>query len=361
MDSNRTADILQVSPTQTQNARLVILIPSFNEWTALELLFQRLDTVCFPAGWQASVLVIDDASTQPLPAGWPGSVAGAVKTLEILHLRCNLGHQRAIAIGLYHIHEQLDADAVIVMDGDGEDRVEDLPALLAEFERGHRRDAVFAARGKRMESLGFQAGYQAYRLLHRILTGIEVRVGNFSVLPREAVTRLMPVSDLWNHYAAAVLRARLPRRLLPLARGSRLAGKSKMNFVSLLTHGLNAISVFSDQVSARLLASTAVFSLVTGLAVAASLIGWQVAPQSMPGWLPMVLGTMAVLAAQTLTFATIFVFTVSNRRSASGFMLQRDSPYFILGTTRVRGQNGLENLGRALTSIDRTRTVGVKG
>jgi len=336
-----------------QSADLVILIPSFNEWAALELLLERLDRVEFPAGWRVSAVIVDDASTLALPEGWPGVTGKSLSSLEILHLRCNLGHQRAIAIGLYHVNESTNAAALIVMDGDGEDRVEDLPALLEEFERGKRREAVFAARGKRMESLAFQLFYRAYRLLHRVLTGVEVRVGNFSVLPREAVTRLMPVSDLWNHYAAAVHRARLPRRLLPLARGSRLAGESKMNFVSLLTHGLNAISVFSDQVSARLLAATAAFALVTGGVGTLGLIGWRVAGERLPGWLPFAVAALLVLALQTLAFATVFVFTVANRRSATGFMLQRDAPYFILGKTTVRERPQLEKLSRALAAWSR--------
>ncbi len=336
-----------------QSADLVILIPSFNEWPALELLLERLDHVEFPAGWQVSAVIVDDASTLGLPEGWPGVAGRNLKSLEILHLRCNLGHQRAIAIGLYHVNEFTNAAALIVMDGDGEDRVEDLPALLEEFERGKRREVVFAARGKRMESPAFQLFYQAYRLFHRVLTGVEVRVGNFSVLPREAVTRLMPVSDLWNHYAAAVHRARLPRRLLPLARGPRLAGESKMNFVSLLMHGLNAISVFSDQVSARLLTATAAFALVTGCVGTLGLIGWRAAGERLPGWLPFAVAALLVVALQTLAFATVFVFTVANRRSATGFILQRDAPYFILGKTTIRERPQLEKLSRALAAWSR--------
>src|SRR5581483_7157655 len=107
------------------------------------------------AGRRASVLIVDDASTEAAPQEWPA--CDSIEAIEILHLRCNLGHQRAIALGLYHVHEFSDADAVIVMDGDGEDRAEDLPLLLDEFERGGRREVVFAARAKRMESLFFQA------------------------------------------------------------------------------------------------------------------------------------------------------------------------------------------------------------
>jgi hypothetical protein len=314
---------------------LLILIPSFNDWAALRLLLPGIDRAMTGSKWSASVLIVDDASTDPIPDGWPGGNFAALESVTVLHLRCNLGHQRAIALGLYHAHEFTDAAAVLVMDGDGEDRAEDLPKLLEEFERGGRREAVFAARTRRMESLAFQFFYHAYRVIHRILTGIEVRVGNFSVLPRPALVRLMAFSDLWNHYAAAVDRGRLPRRLLPLARGRRLEGRSRMNFVSLLIHGLAAMSVFSDIISARLLAASAVFA-VLGI----GLIAWT--------GMSVTAGILLALAAQSLTFAALFALAIVSRRSVANFLLLRDAPHFMLGATPCWRRSSLARLGASL-------------
>jgi hypothetical protein len=300
-----------------------ILIPSFNDWDALGLLLPRIDRALDGAGRRASVLIVDDASTEELPTNWPGQTFTSIRSVEILHLRCNLGHQRGIAVGLYHIHEFSDAEAVVVMDGDGEDRAEDLPAMLDEYERGACRDVVFAARTKRMESLFFQIFYRIYQAVHRMLTGVEVRVGNFSVIPRATLSRVIASPDLWNHYAAAVYRARVSRRLLPLARGARLTGHSKMNFVSLLMHGLSAMAVFSDQVSARILAASAAFSVVA-LGLAAS------------GFTnPSTNAMLMVMIVQVLTFAVLFAFVIARARSSAGFILQRDAPYFILGKTEI--------------------------
>src|SRR5215475_9871414 len=124
---------------------LTILIPSFNDWDALRLLLPRIDKALEGAGRTASILVVDDASTDALPEHWPSQIYSPIAPVEILHLRCNLGHQRAIALGLYHIHEFSESNAVIVMDGDGEDRAEDLPLLLKAFEQENGRDVVFAA------------------------------------------------------------------------------------------------------------------------------------------------------------------------------------------------------------------------
>jgi glycosyltransferase involved in cell wall biosynthesis len=303
---------------------LTILIPSFNDWDALRLLLPRIDNALDSAGRQAAILVVDDASTDPLPEHWPSQMYSAIDSVEILHLRCNLGHQRAIALGLYHLHEFSESQAVIVMDGDGEDRAEDLPRMLEAFEGEDGDKVIFAARTKRMESVVFQFFYRLYQAVHRVLTGIEVRVGNFSVMPRRALSRLIASPDLWNHYAAAVYRARISKRLLPLPRGIRLTGTSKMNFVSLLMHGLAAISVFSDQVSARILAASAAFSCVAvGVVLTANI------SRLAAGWL-------IALMFQVLTFAILFAFLIARSRSSAGFILQRDAPYFILGKTTVR-------------------------
>lgn len=315
-----------------RGASLAILIPNFNDWESLRLLLPQLDRAVAGLGHQVSVLIVDDASTEPMPEAWPAQKFAALHAVEVLRLRSNQGHQRAIALGLYHIHEFANVEAVVVMDGDGEDRPEDLPELLRAFSGS---EVVFAARTRRMESLGFRLGYRAYRVIHRALTGVVVQVGNFSVLPRAALARLMAVPDLWNHYAASVYRARLPRKLVPLPRGQRLAGRSKMNFVSLLIHGLSAMSVFSDQVSARLLTAAAGFAVL-----AAALMGVTAGVRwftdlAIPGWATFTVGLLLILVVQSLSFATLFAFLIAARRSSLNFLLARDAPYFILGTTTV--------------------------
>ena len=320
-----------------RRASLAILIPNFNDWDSLRLLLPQLDSAMEGLEHQVSVLVVDDASTEPMPEDWPGQDFKALDTVEILNLRSNQGHQRAIALGLYHLHELTDVEAVVVMDGDGEDRPEDVPELLRAYVAEAGRDVVFAARTRRMESLGFRLCYRAYRVVHHALTGVVVQVGNFSVVPRPAMARLMAVPDLWNHYAASVYRARLPRTLVPLPRGRRLAGESKMNFVSLLIHGLSAMSVFSDQVSARLLTAAVSFAVVAmGLMGVTAGVRW-FTDLAVPGWATFTVGLLLVLVVQLLSFATLFAFLIASRRSSLNFLLTRDAPYFILGKTTAYG------------------------
>lgn len=310
---------------------LAILIPNFNDWEALGLLLPELDGAVEGLHHRVSVLLVDDASNDPMPRDWPGQQFTAIHSVEVLYLRSNQGHQRAIALGLYHLHEFTDASIVVVMDADGEDRAQDIPELLQAFAAGEGTEVVFAARTRRMERLGFRLGYRAYRLIHHALTGVVVQVGNFSVISRPLLARLIAVPDLWNHYAASVYRARLPRRLVTLPRGRRLAGQSKMSFVSLLIHGLSAMSVFSDQVSGRLLTAAGAFAVIAmALIVVTVAVRW-FTDLAIPGWATFTVGLLLVLVVQSLSFATLFAFLIAGRRSALNFVLARDAPYFILG------------------------------
>ena len=323
-----------------QRASLVILIPNFNDWESLRLLLPQLDRAVQGLEHRVSVLIVDDASTEPIPLDWPKQDFKALSSIEVLHLRSNQGHQRAIALGLYHLHEFTDTGTLVVMDGDGEDRPEDLPELLRAYVAEEGEPVVFAARTRRVESIGFRLCYRAYRLIHHALTGVVVQVGNFSVVPRPAMARLMAVPDLWNHYAASVYRARLPRTLVPLPRGRRLAGESKMNFVSLLIHGLSAMSVFSDQVSARLLAGAVSFAVVAIVLMGVTAgIRW-FTDLAVPGWATFTVGLLLVLVVQLLSFATLFAFLIASRRSSLNFLLTRDAPYFILGKTTLYDSAG---------------------
>src|SRR6266446_1323165 len=85
--------------------RAVILIPMFNDWDAADLLLAELDGVLGGYAMSPEVVLIDDSSTQPMPPGFASRNFTALGSVNILRLRRNLGHQRAIAAGLVYIYE----------------------------------------------------------------------------------------------------------------------------------------------------------------------------------------------------------------------------------------------------------------
>lgn len=317
------------------NHRLIILIPVFNDWQAVALLLPALDHALADCRMRAEILLVDDGSTQAFePALLPDSFEH-LEAVNILHLRRNLGHQRAIAVGLVHIQRNVRCEAVVVMDGDGEDRPRDVVRLIDEFGRNGEQAIIFAQRARRMEKFSFQLCYRIYCALHWLLTGVRVRVGNFSILPWQAVERLVVVSELWNHYAAAVFRARLPYRTVPIDRGRRINGESKMNFVTLLVHGLSAISVFSDVVSTRLLVlASALLAMIAGGGGALAGLRF-VAHVAIPGWAGYAAAVLLILLAQALSGAFLLVFMVISSRANMTFIPLRDAHHFIDRQERV--------------------------
>jgi hypothetical protein len=190
-------------------ADLLILMPVFNDWESVEQLMARLGAVLDEASLRASVLLVDDGSAQPPPEGLGTRVKCGIVDLSIVRLRRNLGHQRAIAIGLGVAYEDYPPLPVVIMDADGEDRPEDVLRLYRALASTPTVDVVFAGRQRRSESITFTLFYHLYRALHKVMTGVSVRFGNFSILRHPALAPLMVAPDLWNHYAAAVVKGRL--------------------------------------------------------------------------------------------------------------------------------------------------------
>ena len=308
---------------------LVIVAPVFNDWPAVRLLLPRLDAELAKNRLRARVVLVNDGSYVPPPASLVDAELAAISQLRVLSLRRNLGHQRALAIGLAFVHAQMPCAAVVVMDADGEDDPADVPRLVAELRGGNETAIVFAQRIRRSEGIVFALLYRLYRGVHRLLTGISVQVGNFSVIPFALLDRLVVVSDLWNHYAAAVFQSRLPYRMVPTERGRRLSGQSSMNLVSLVGHGLSAIAVFADRVGVRILIAAIATLLATivgiGFLAGRSLLA-HVAP---PSWVLVTAVVVLVIVVQTIATASLFVLQVLFARGGASFIPSRDYQFFV--------------------------------
>lgn len=297
------------------------------------MLVDSLDTVLTSAGIRADILIVDDGSTMPRPVAFGQQSFAAIRKVAVLRLRRNLGHQRAIAIGLTWLYANTAHETFIVMDGDGEYDPADVPKLLDAFRSAGGRQIVFAERRRRAESFRFRVGYTTYRWLHVLLTGRQVRVGNFSVLPRRAVDALVVVSELWSHYAAAVLKARLPYSTVPTARARRLAGTPSMNMTALVVHGLSAMSVYSDTIGIRLIAGAGVLAMLAAAVGMATF--WGLLPPA-TFW-SRAAGVVVPVGLNTVALALIFSITVLLARQNFGFIPQRDYHWFVSDVTEVRG------------------------
>ena len=310
-------------------------IPIFEDWESVLRVLADLQTVLPRLGGPAAVLLVDDGSTTPPPAQQLGLLAGFT-SIEILTLRRNVGHQRAITLGLAYIHRHRPCRAVVVMDGDGEDGPDDVPLLLERCRDTGFAAIVFAKRTRRSEGPLFLVGYHGFRAIHYLLTGLPVEVGNFSAIPYVLLDRLVGISEMWNHYAAAVIHARLPIEKVPIPRRSRLLGTPQMNVTDLVIHGLSAISVYGARIGVRLLGLAGVLMVVTAAAIL-GVVGmrWS-ASVPIPSWVVTVAGFLVVGLLNLLMLSMIFVLFVLQSRNNSLFLPIRDWEHFIAGVNLVR-------------------------
>ncbi|MEO6805811.1 MAG: glycosyltransferase [Edaphobacter sp.] len=304
-------------------------MPLRDDWHSAAELIRRLDKAISSSACTVEIFLIDDGSLQRCNRDDFEGDFSVVQSVRILRLRRNLGHQRAIAIGLAYIQKNISFDAVLVMDSDGEDTPEGVVDLLRAYSNTRGANAIFAMRSRRSESLVFRLFYQIYRIAHHGLTGISVQVGNFSILPAKYLSTLVVMSELWNHYAAAVFRSRLPFTMIPIPRGTRIAGMSRMSFPALVSHGLSAISVFSDIVGVRLLIGSLAESFLAVLAIVLVLVIRFFTHEAIPGWATYATGTLAVIMIQFITIATSFTFFMLSNRTNLGFAPLRDYSIFV--------------------------------
>ncbi|MGA0557550.1 glycosyltransferase [Larkinella sp. VNQ87] len=311
--------------------RIYIVIPLFNDWEALGLLLEKIrETVDFAIRQYVHFLIVDDCSVTnydrlPMDTGC---------SLSILRLWRNVGHQKAIALGLSYLAAQPDVYTTIVMDSDGEDQPQDIPRLLkASLEKPGQ--IVFAHRAKRSESQLFKTFYLIYKTVFKILTGKAITFGNFSVIPPTLLRKLVNVSEIWNNYPGGVIRSRLPYRSIPIERGTRLAGESKMNFVSLILHGLSAISVLMEATAVRIFLFCIITAAISSVAITFVVLLRFTDQWMIPGWASYVVFSLFIVILQAFLISLLLVFIVLTYRTQSHFIPAKQYGDFVERVERV--------------------------
>ncbi|MEB3311725.1 MAG: glycosyltransferase [Snowella sp.] len=319
-----------IFPRQPELKQVLFIIPVFNDWVSFITLLENLDQALNNQGICAEILAVDDASIIPVNDKVYQLNLIAIKWVNVLKLKRNLGHQRAITIGLAYAEANCSADMVVVMDSDGEDTPEDVIRLIYACTEANYAKIVFARRSQRSESWLFKFFYRAYCFSYRLLTGFDIRVGNFSAIPFKMMPRLLAVSEIWNHYAAGILKSKLPHFDIPTRRGYRYHGKSTMNFTSLVIHGLSAISVHGETVGVRLLmVSFGLMGFITTILL--TVIGIRLMTNlAIPGWASYVAVALFSVILQVFIISLSFIFLVLIGRNNTSFLPKRDYHHFVL-------------------------------
>tara|TARA_B100001029_G_scaffold151449_1_gene133997 strand:- start:252 stop:1124 length:873 start_codon:yes stop_codon:yes gene_type:complete len=221
--------------------KIKILIPIYNDWRSLFELLKNIDHQISEIDDEVSILVVNDGSNEEKEN--ESFEFKNIKSIKIINMKENKGHTRCNAAGLKFIFEKEDFDCVIPMDGDGEDRPEEI-TLLIEKSKDYPNEIITANRIKRSEGLLFKLCYEAHKLITLIFTGQNIKFGNFTLLPKSIVEKMVNEKATWNSFSGSLCKVSKNRKSISSIRGLRYFGPSKMSFSNLIQHSLSIISVF---------------------------------------------------------------------------------------------------------------------
>ena len=228
--------------------KIKILIPVYNDWQSVFKLLDEIDHNISEIDHEISVTIVNDASNHDRDN--ENRNYQNIHSIKILNMRINQGHARCIATGLKYIFNKEDFDYVIPMDGDGEDRPEEIREFINKINNSND-NAIVGQRVKRSEGLIFKICYQIHKLITLTFTGKSIKFGNFTCLPKTIVEKMINEKATWNSFSGSLTKIENDMLSIPSIRGSRYFGPSKMSFFNLLKHSLSMISVFRKTVLIR--------------------------------------------------------------------------------------------------------------
>ena len=228
--------------------KIKILIPVYNDWQSVFKLLENINSEVSNIGHEFSVIIVNDASTENKPE--ISTNFENLNSIKIINMKENRGHARCNASGLKYIFENEEFDYVIPMDGDGEDRPEEIKPLI-EKAKEYPDIVITANRIKRSEGFLFKFCYLMHKYLTFIFTGQLIKFGNYSCLTKSAVDKMSKEAATWSSFSGSLSKLVKDRRSVPSIRGPRYFGPSKMSFVNLLKHSLSIVAVYKSTVLIR--------------------------------------------------------------------------------------------------------------
>ena len=228
--------------------KIIILVPIYNDRQSVSKLLEEINSNIAGLGSQFSIIIINDASTDQQSINALNTEN--LQSVKIINMKENRGHARCIATGLKHIFEKEEFDYVIPMDGDGEDRPEEIKNFV-EYLNYASDKPIVGERVKRSESLTFKFCYSLHKILTFAFTGQSIKFGNYTCLPKTTVEKMINDKATWSSFSGSLTKLEKDRSIVPSIRGSRYFGPSKMSFKNLIIHSLSIISVFKLSVLIR--------------------------------------------------------------------------------------------------------------
>ena len=221
--------------------KFIILIPIYNDWESLIKLLKNIgQTIKNIKGTQFDCIVVDDCSTIKNPKI---KTPTEISSIKIIHMSKNKGHARCNAFGIKYLSENLDFDYLILMDGDGEDRPEEIKLLVDKILLEPNKSVV-AKRVKRSEGPMFKMLYRLHKYLTLLATGKLINFGNYSCLTKPDLKTLSTKASLWSSFSGSFKYNIKNYNEVNSIRGVRYFGPTQMSLFKLVIHSFSIIAVF---------------------------------------------------------------------------------------------------------------------
>jgi len=225
-----------------------ILMPCYNDWLSIFKLLDNIDQEILELNGEFSVLIVNDGSNEKMPES--KRVYKNIKSVEVINMKKNQGHTRSNATGIRYLSKKENFDYLILMDGDGEDRPEEIKLMVNKVLKSEDVSVV-AKRIKRSEGLIFSILYNLHKLITLVFTGRNMNFGHYSCLTKKDVDAISSKESLWGNYSGTVKKFISKLDNIPCARGMRYVQPSKMSFIKLVIHSFSILAVFRYQVLLR--------------------------------------------------------------------------------------------------------------
>ena len=264
--------------------KIIILTPVYNDWQSVYKLVEEINNLSLNKEFEISVYIFNDYSNHDRP-DFEKNLEN-INSVKIFNMKKNQGHARCIATGLKYIFEKDNFDYVIPMDGDGEDRPEEIEFFLDQIKKSQDKPIV-GERIKRSEKMIFKICYQLHKFITLVFTSKSIKFGNYTCLPRPIVEKMINEKATWNSFSGSLKKIENDLISIPSIRGNRYFGPSKMSFINLIKHSLSIISVFRKTFLIR----SALFIII---------------------YILMIKSNASIITAIPLIFLLVAVYSISN-------------------------------------------------
>jgi dolichol-phosphate mannosyltransferase len=221
---------------------LSVIIPIYNEEMNLVPMNNRIIAALMPLQLHYEIIYVNDGSKDnslPIIMGLSEENA-SVKYIDFSR---NFGHQIAISAGLEHAV----GERIVIMDGDGQDPPELIPALLTKSKEGF--EVVYAKRKKR-KGESFLKKLTAklfYRFLANI-TQIEIPLdtGDFRLIHRKVQKVLLNMPEQHKYLRGQIAWIGFNSTFVEYDREERMGGNTKFTYGKMMRFATDGISGFSN-------------------------------------------------------------------------------------------------------------------